>query len=108
MKRDRRWWGLVYGGCAAAVLLALGWISAVLLEVEEERRTQQARAEMQENLRLALWQMDSWLAPLLAQESARPYFEYLGYYPSQRAYNRILNPLDPSEVLTRSPPVPVV
>jgi signal transduction histidine kinase len=38
-----------------------------------------------------------------AYEAARPYFEYLAYYPQARTYTRILNPIEEGEVLTPSP-----
>ena len=62
MRRDRRWWWFVYGGCAVAVLVALSWISSITLGLERSERSASAEVTRQENLRLALWRMDSWLA----------------------------------------------
>ena len=102
MRRSRHWWWIAFGGCVAAVVAALGWISGVVLGLEFAERAARADAQEQETVRLALWRMDSWLAPLLAREAARPYFEYQAFYPGLRAYNKVLGELDPSEVLTRS------
>jgi len=102
MSTSRRSWWIVYFACAGAVVLALCWISAVVLDLEAAERQARAEAGHQERIRLALWRMDSWLAPELAREAARPYFEYAAFYPENRAYNPILNRLDPNEVLTRS------
>src|SRR5262249_4780334 len=44
-----------------------------------------------------------WLLPLLSREGARPYFEYLPYYPQERSYTRFLSEIDKGEVLTPSP-----
>ena len=35
--------------------------------------------------------MDSQIAPLVAQESARPYFAYNSFYSGERAYGRMFN-----------------
>jgi signal transduction histidine kinase len=47
--------------------------------------------------------MDSFLAPLIAQESARPYFHYTPFYPAERAYTRMFAKIEPDEVLIPSP-----
>ena len=99
--RRRRWW-VAYAACAAALLAGLTWISVVVLDLEAAESRARQVADEKGRVGLALWQMDSWLAPLLAREAARPHFEYEAYYPSERAYGQLLNRLDPSEVLTRS------
>ena len=43
--------------------------------------------------------MDSWLAPILAQEAARPYFEYQAYFSQKKAYTQLLNAIQPGEVV---------
>ncbi len=53
------------------------------LDQAEAKARRQAAVE--ENVRLALWRMDSALAPLVAQESARPYFAYSSFLPVDRA-----------------------
>jgi signal transduction histidine kinase len=97
-----RWW-LAFGLCSAAVLVALGWMTREMLRLERAELEARVESDFQESLRLALWRMDSWIAPRIAQESARPYFEYTAYYPQARAYTRILNTIEPGEVLTPSP-----
>ena len=102
MKRARWWWGL-YGACAVAVVVALLGLSSTALDFERRSVAAQAHARHQDRLRLALWRMDSLLLPLLSREGARAYFEYLAYYPQDRAYNRFLTELEKGEVLTPSP-----
>jgi len=102
MKSRRTWW-IIYGLCVAAVIAALLWITVVMLRLEAAERAARGEMEHQESLRLALWRMDSWLAPHLAREAARPYFEYLPYYPQERAYTRLLNAVEPGEILMPSP-----
>ncbi len=100
---SRRLWWWIYGACAAIVLLALVWVTISVLRLERAETDARADAAHQEALRLALWRMDSWLAPVLAQEAARPYFEYLPFYPQQRAYTRLLHQIEPGDVLAPSP-----
>ncbi len=102
MKSRRSWW-VIYGACAALVMGALLWITVVVIHLERSEVEARAEARHQEALRLALWRMDSWLAPRLAREAARPYYEYSSFYPQQRAYTRLLNEIEQGEVLTPSP-----
>jgi len=100
--RQGTWWKWFAFG-AALVTLALVWVTSAVLDLERSEWAARADARRQEVLRLALWRMDSWLAPRLARESARPYFEYLSYYPQERAYTRMLTPIEEGAILTASP-----
>ncbi len=102
MKSRRSWW-LIYGACTALVLAALAWITVMVVRLERGELQARAEAEHQEALRLALWRMDSWLAPFLAREAARPYFDYEPFYPQPQAYTKLLSRIEPGEVLTPSP-----
>ena len=104
MRRNRRtlWWA-VFGAGSAAVVAGLAWISSQVLRLEREEAQARAEVAQQETLHLALWRMDSWLAPLLARESARTWFEYQPYYPETLALNRLCEPLAPGEVVVPSP-----
>jgi len=103
MSRVRRSWWWIFAAASALALGGLGWVTRVALALETAEVCARADAGHQEALRLALWRMDSWLGPLLAAEASRPYFEYLPYYPQERAYTRILNAIEPGEVLSPSP-----
>ncbi|MHC4091334.1 MAG: sensor histidine kinase [Planctomycetota bacterium] len=85
------------------VVGALVWITVMVVRLERAELEARAEAQHQEALRLALWRLDSWLAPRLAQEAARPYFEYESFFPQRRAYTPLLSPIEPGEVLTPSP-----
>src|SRR5690606_23376837 len=74
-----------------------------MLRLEHERAVATFEAQRLESIRLALWRMDSVIAPIIAQEAARPYFHYLSYYPEQRAFTRVWEPVKPGEVLVPSP-----
>lgn len=63
---------LAFGACLTVVLAALGWSSHTVLRLEAAEAEARQSAAIEENVRLALWRMDSALAPLVAQESARP------------------------------------
>jgi len=84
---NRPWftWTL-FAACLAVVVAAMGWTSLTVLRLDAAEASARRQAALEENVRLALWRMDSALAPLLAQESARPYFVYRTYLPADRAY----------------------
>ena len=75
--------------------------TALALERAEARARRQAALE--ENLQLALWRMDSALAPLMAEESARPYFAYSPLYPAERAFTNMFAEIQRGDVLMPSP-----
>ncbi len=102
MKPRRSWW-VAYSAGTLVVLLALVWITVTVVRLERAELEARADATHQEALRLALWRLDSWMAPLLAQEAARPYFDYQPFYPQRRAYTALLDPIEPGDVFAPSP-----
>jgi len=101
MKPRRSWW-VAYSAGAMVVLLALLWITVTVVRLERAELEARSDATHQEALRLALWRLDSWMAPLLAREAARPYFDYQPFYPQRRAYTALLDPIEPGDVFTPS------
>ena len=71
MKQPRLVW-LVFAAAAAVVLASMAWVTAAVLRLDAAEAESRRRAQLEENVRLALWRMDSALAPLLAAEHARP------------------------------------
>jgi signal transduction histidine kinase len=69
---------IAFAACMAIVLAVLLWISATVLRLDAAEASARRQAELEENVRLALWRMDTAVAPLLAQESARPRLAYRG------------------------------
>ncbi|MEX2558307.1 MAG: HAMP domain-containing sensor histidine kinase [Pirellulales bacterium] len=67
---------IAFAACMAIVLAVLLWISATVLRLDAAEASARRQAELEENVRLALWRMDTAVAPLLAQESARPRLAY--------------------------------
>ncbi|MCX6905629.1 MAG: hypothetical protein NTW03_19550, partial [Verrucomicrobia bacterium] len=102
MSRPWKTW-LVFGACFAVLLAAMGWISLKALTLDRAQAEARRQSEFEEKVRLALWRMESMLAPIIAQESARPYFVYRAFYATERAYNRMFNEVQPGEVLVPSP-----
>ncbi len=102
MKRSWHIWAL-FALCLAVALAGTGWISAAALRADRAERAARRRAELEESIRLALWRMDSMLSPLIARESARPYFAYTAFYPVERAYTSMFAKIETGEVLTPSP-----
>jgi signal transduction histidine kinase len=76
VKRPWEIW-LAFSVCLAAVAAAVGWLSVRALAAEQAEMTIRQQATLEENVRLALWRMDSALAVRLAQENARPFEAYL-------------------------------
>ncbi len=96
MNRPWQIWTL-FLACLAVTFMAMGWLTIKALELDDagiqaqenlskaqqeaERQhlaaeQQRRSAELEEDISRALWRMDTWLAPLLAEEAARPYFVY--------------------------------
>lgn len=69
MNLPRTWW--VWGAlsiCAATLLAAMTWQTRNALAAERDRTAAEARADLQEKMRLSLWRMDSAGAAILAEE----------------------------------------
>ncbi len=93
----------MFGLCVLVVLGAVGWISGLVLDLETQQEHSRIEMERLQDTRLALWRMDSWLAPLLAREAVRPWVDYKPYYNDVVALNDTLQPLGPGAVYKRSP-----
>jgi len=76
--------------CLAVLMAVMAWISAKVLRLERENVVAQRSAALEETVRLALWRMDATISPLIVQESARPYFEYMSFNPAQTVFPNIL------------------
>ncbi len=72
MRRPWQIWS-VFGGCLLLIVAAVGWLSFRALESERAEQAARGRAALEENARLALWRLDSAVAPLIAQENANLY-----------------------------------
>jgi len=73
MKTTGGWW--VWGMltlCAALVLGAMTWLTRHVIGSERDRAVAEARADLQERVRLALWRMDAAGAAIIVEENQRP------------------------------------
>lgn len=102
MNRSIRIWG-VFGACMALGVAGLLWISGLLLGLERREAQARRQADVEERVRLALWRMDSALAPMVARENARPYFHYRARYPANAAYARMYDRPTAGAALSPSP-----
>src|SRR5262245_64164067 len=88
-----RAWGLFgYVAIVALVIGGLGWVTAAAL-----------RLELSDQMRLALWRLDSRVAPALAREDSRPYQHYDPLYVPLPALNTACQAMPPGSVLELSP-----
>ena len=71
MKRPWQVW-LVFGACVVAAAVAMAGLTRQALEADRLRRAAVADAELEQRVSLALWRMDTELAPLVAAEIVRP------------------------------------
>lgn len=99
---NRRAW-LGFGAVALALLAVVSWLTFVLVRLDRDEVDARRQAFVHERLRLALWRMDSWLAPVLAREGLRPASDYRAFPSATTAWTKGFSRLGPNEVVTRSP-----
>jgi signal transduction histidine kinase len=102
MKRTVLIW-IAFGLCVALATFAMARLGSMALELERAEARARHQAALDENLQLALWRMDSALAPLVAEEGTRPYFTYAAFYPDERAYTHMFEVVEKGDVLVASP-----
>jgi signal transduction histidine kinase len=102
MTARRKGWTILAGGALAAAA-ALGWVTLEALSLERDGARAKAEARFEERVRLALWRMDSYLAPVIAAEAVRPHFHYAPFYAEEDAFTRAWNDIPAGEILVASP-----
>jgi signal transduction histidine kinase len=75
MKRPWQVW-LIFVLCVAGAAAAMAWLTRQALDADRLRRVAEAEAELEQRVSLALWRMDTELAPLVAQEVIRAPSDY--------------------------------
>lgn len=100
--RNKLTWVLFTSGLLVAAGF-MAWVSAVLLQLEQAQAQTTRDAIANENIQLALWQMENELTPLVTDEATRPYFHYLSFYPAEGAYSSMFNDPQAGDALLPSP-----
>ena len=90
---------LIFAFCVALAAAAIVRVGQTALSLERAEAKARRQAALEENLQLALWRMDSAVAPLIAEESARPYFSYSPLYPAERAFTNMFAEIQRGDVL---------
>ncbi|MBM3832803.1 MAG: hypothetical protein FJ403_05930 [Verrucomicrobia bacterium] len=66
MNRPLTVW-VIFGLSFAVLLAAMGWVSLTTLRLDQAQTRAAQQAELEEKVRLALWRMDSSLAPMIVE-----------------------------------------
>lgn len=104
MKRPWHVW-LAFALCGLVLAAAMGWLTVHALRVDRDRSLAQAKAALEQNVSLALWQMDTKLAPLIAEEATRPFELYDSFISVSTPATKwgASRELVPSPLLTKAP-----
>src|SRR5690606_17465510 len=104
MKRPWQVW-LAFALCSLLVAAAMGGLTRHALRVDRERSAARAEAELEQRVSLALWRMDTKLAPLIAEEATRPHELYESFITvaTPAGKGSATNGLIPSPLLTSLP-----
>lgn len=97
LRRIHTW--IIFGVCLVAVIVAIGWISRAVLRVDRAETAAREQAELEGNVRLALWRIDALLAPFLARQIALPVSAYTATFRLQEGTVAA----DPGEAFVPSP-----
>lgn len=104
MKRPWHVW-LAFTLCGLVLAAAMGWLTVHALRVDRARSLAQAKAALEQNVSLALWRMDTKLAPLIAEEATRPHELYDSFITVSTPATKggASSELVPSPLLTKAP-----
>jgi signal transduction histidine kinase len=94
---------LMYGLIAALVAGGLGWVTREALSLEEEKWQERAESAHKLEIHLALWRLDSRIAPFLTREEDRPYNHFSAVYAPSLALQRSGKSYASGTVLELSP-----
>ncbi|MBZ4406982.1 HAMP domain-containing sensor histidine kinase [Myxococcus faecalis] len=102
MIRSWRVW-LAVSACLALALAGVVWLSVFALRLDRADRQARLSAAREENVRLALWRLDSELLPLVARESAVPAEAYAAVAPVPGVLDARNAPLPEGQAWMASP-----
>ncbi len=105
MKSILQTWTL-FAVSLGVVVAVMTWVTVTMLRLDSESRKMRQQAAFEEDIRLALWRMDSAATPIIARENARPIGAYRCFEPVTtekfRPVDSILGRV-PSRLLIASP-----
>lgn len=78
MKHPWQIW-LAFALCAGLALAAMAWLTTEAVRADLDRSKATKKAELEQQVSLVLWRMDTKLAPMIAEEVARPPSFYRTY-----------------------------
>lgn len=84
MRRPLIIW-LIFGTTLCVAVAAMGWTTAVTIRLNRAEVEARRNAAIEEDVRLALWRMDSALAPFLMAESGKPFIAWSPLYRADGA-----------------------
>ena len=102
MNRPWQIWSL-FALSLVVLLTAMAWVTSTAVRLDRAEWQAGQRAELEERTRLALWRMDSLLAPIIIEESARPFNAYEAFPATARAYTKSFTQIKQGDVLTIDP-----
>jgi len=94
---------ILFAACLAVLLAAMAGVSFTTLRLDRAQMRAAQQAEVEENVRLALWRMDSLLTSIVVEESARPFSAWETFSERAPVFTKGYAPIKPGEVLTPSP-----
>jgi signal transduction histidine kinase len=94
---------LAFALICTLVVGGLGWTTAAALHLEDQQRADHAAAERTERLKLALWRLDSSIAPQLAVEDGRPFNHFSAVYAAPICFDNRGGVVRPGAVVEPSP-----
>ena len=103
MTRNNRKAWVGFAVTAAVLVAVVSWLTVVLVRLDADELQARRLAVVHERLRLALWRMDSWLAPVLAREGLRPAADYRPFPNAGTAWTKGYTRLGADEVKVQSP-----
>ncbi|WP_342375055.1 HAMP domain-containing histidine kinase [Myxococcus stipitatus] len=102
MIRSWRVW-LAVSACLLLALAGVVWLSVFALRLDRADRQARESAAREENVRLALWRLDSELLPLVARESAVAVGAYEALSPARGVVDGERQPLQEGRAWVASP-----
>jgi len=102
LNRSFRLW-ILFCFFLALGLGAMIRITLTTLKMEQAETEARRQAALEQRIRTSLWRMDSALAPVVALESARPYFHFNAFCPADRAFNRMFSDVGVKGIQLPSP-----